>query len=633
MGRKRGRGGASRTSGAETAKHDQALSQAGLGFTAKQLLAKARVATDVSVDEPTAIQDIQATQNQWGEQGAILAPYDPETLLRLNELTPHLQPNIDAYAQNIDGYGYHSAPKTRWMEDLSTEEAESAVRYALEYERWLDEEEAAFGEQSEKADDEPPNDAPEEEEEITEDDIQAKIEMVQKQLRREQFRFDSWFENCCSTMSFTRLRRIVRMDKEASGWGCMEMIRDEHGRLMRLGYIPGFTVRPLIEETELVQVVEQNPATPLSDGREVRVWRRFRRYVQIVGSRKVYYRSPGDPRIVSMKTGKIYETIQKMQHPDAEGKNAQQANELLWFAHHYPLSPCSPPRWISNLLRVLGTREADETNYYHLKNKTMSGGILFVYGGTVKQGVKDRLESRISQELQGSENTSRIMVVEAMPVKAGPNDRTTIPQMQFQSMRDTNQTDAMFLDYDTRAADSIGAAFRQSPLMRGYTPDNLNRATAETVVELTEQQVYSTEREDFDWQINKHVIPEIGINLLDFKSNTPPTTSAEEIGEFVKAVAPHGGVTPAQIQRLSADVLNLPYEQIKEDWAQQPMALTLAGFMPDSGGVPLDAEEQTRLRNIEDKIARITTDELRDNGIDVEAKATLFDLHTEERDK
>jgi capsid portal protein len=196
-------------------------------------------------------------------------------------------------------------------------------------------------------------------------------------------------------------------------------------------------------------------------------------------------------------------------------------------------------------------------------------------------------------------------------------------------MRDSNHTDAMFVDYDTRAADSIGAAFRQSPLMRGYTPNNLNRATAETVVQFTEQQVYAPERDDFDWVINKHVLPELNIRLLQFKSNTPPTTSAEEIGEFVKAVAPHGGITPSQIQRLTADVLNLPYEQIKEDWTRQPLPLTLAGFLPENGGQSLEADDRARLMDLQEKIARITTDELREvTGEDHEVRAKLFELPT-----
>ncbi len=116
------------------------------GLTSRRLLAKALVATDVSVDEPAAMQDIQAVEEQWGEQGAVIAPYDPEVLMRLSELTPHLQPNIDAYAQNIDGYGYKAQPKARWMEDLETEEAEGAIKSAIEYERWLEVEDAAMDE-------------------------------------------------------------------------------------------------------------------------------------------------------------------------------------------------------------------------------------------------------------------------------------------------------------------------------------------------------------------------------------------------------------------------------------------------------------------------------------------------------
>ena len=107
--------------------------------------------------------------------------------------------------------------------------------------------------------------------------VAATINDVRVQMRREQFLFDSWFDNCCSEMSFNELRRRVRWDKEASGWGCIELIRDGDGRLMRLGYVPGYTVRPMVNEGEAVEVVEPNPATFLSADREVRIRRRFRR--------------------------------------------------------------------------------------------------------------------------------------------------------------------------------------------------------------------------------------------------------------------------------------------------------------------------------------------------------------------
>lgn len=602
-------------------------------MTREVLMAKAAVAAGDAIDETSALAVIDATAREWADQGAVDAPYDPATLLRFVEMCPHLGPNLDGYTQNIDGYGFTAVPAERWMEDLDADDAREAVRAAMAYERWLDAEAAQ------------PDDATEEPtiEEPTDAEAQEVLDTIAARMRRERFRFDAWLANCCSEASFTDLRKRVRWDKEATGWGALEMIRDEAGKLMRLAYVPGFTVRPLVNEGEAVEVVEGNPATVLSEDREVRVWRRFRRYVQIIGSKRVYFKAPGDPRTVSRKTGKLYPDAAAMRQESAEGPDAREAHELIYFAHHWPASPCSPPRWISNLLRVLGCREADETNYFHLKNKTFAGGILFVSGGNLKQGVKDRIEARITQELQGSQNTSRILVVEALPARGAAGERSLLPSITFQSLRDSMTTDAMFVEYDTRASNSIGAAFRQSPLMRGYTPDNLNRATAEAVLRFSEQQVYEPERQTFDHIINKVILPELGIRFLRFKSNSPPARSAEEVGAYVAQVAPHGGITPAQILRLTADVLNLPYEQETAEWTQQPMPLTLAGYQQGGyGGAPPTGapgaegegaegavppvEMAKRIRRVEEHVARIVSEEMRRAGNDCDILARVLDL-------
>lgn len=595
-------------------------------MTRAVLLAKAAVAAGAAIDEPTALHAIDANAREWSDQGAVDAPYDPEALLRFVEMCPHIGPNLDGICQNVDGYGYKPEPAERWLEDIDSDECRESVRQALEYERYLDAEEVA-------EDDEDPEVA-----EATDAEVQEAIDGIATRMRREAFRFDSWFKNCCSDATFTDLRKQVRWDKEATGWGCMEMIRDDRGRLMRLSYVPGFTVRPLVREGDPVEVEEENPATILSQDRTIRVWRRFARYVQIVGSRRVYFKSPGDPRVVSKLTGAFFADLKALQADTGEGPAAMPANELLFFAHHWPSTPCSPPRWISNLLRVLGTREADETNYYHLKNKTFAGGLLFVSGGSLKTGVKERIESRIQAELQGSQNTSRIMVIEAMPSRGITGERSMLPTVSFQSLRDSQTTDGMFKEYDLQAANSIGAAFRQSSLMRGAPPETLNRATADAVLRFSEQQVYEPLRQTFDNVINRVILPELGIKFLRFRSNSPPTRSSEEVGAYVAQVAPHGGITPDQIQRLTSDVLNLPYEQSTEEWTKQPLALTLAGVQPAWGYKADDpsAQQETpqemtlRVRKLEEQLSHIVTEEFRAAGHDMAVAARVFDLHTEE---
>lgn len=616
----------------------------------REALAKAAVLTGREVDEPSALANMKRTQEMYGDQGAVEPPYDPEALLNYVELTPHLKPSIAAYEQNIEGYGYQWQYEESWMEDLDSEEATEAIRNALQIERWVDEEEAAH-EAAQKQEDEAGELGADEGQgpgqegdpvgddgdgEVSDEEIEEVRTRLSIQLRREQYIFDAFFKHCCSTMSFIKLRRITRGDIESHGWGAWEMLFDGFDRLKRLNYIPGYTVRPLKDEGSLVEVTEDDPVTPLSDGRETIIHRRFRRYVQIVDNKRVFFKSPGDPRVISRTTGKVYESINEMRRPKddgGEGKDAKEANELVYIALHDPRTPCPPPRWIGNLLAVLGVREADESNYFYLDSNAIPPGILFVAGGKVPRDMKDRLEQRMTQELGGAENSHKILVVEAHPMKLKGEERTLLPSMQFESLRDAQQSDATFTNYDERSADRIGASFRLSPMLRGYTPKNLNRATATAALAFAEQQVFEPERDDIDWVINKYILPRIGVKLIKFRSNSPPTRSPEEVAELIKVAAPNGGLLPYEIRALLSDALNRSLARVDEEWASWPMPMTLAGI---GGGAEShvdagdgDVASLAALANDVDqmrkRVEQIITEELRSSGFDADIRASWMD--------
>ena len=606
-------------------------------LTVRDFLAKARVLTGNAVDESQAIEDMQKEEETWGKLGATVPPYDPASLLRYKELSPHLEPNIASYEQNIEGYGFTAKPIESWMVNLDGDDATQAIENAIRIERWAAEEDERFMSEAEKQDEdeeeppaeETPEDIDEGElaEEVTEEEVNTWREEIKSQMQREQFLFDSWFKNCCSEMSFTELRRITRGDYESHGWGAWEYLRDSYGRLKRLRYIPGYTVRPLQHKGEQVEVIEDASLTPLSQDREIMVKRTFPIYVQIVGSQKVYFKSPGDPRVVSRTTGKVYKNEKELRrNADAdkpgEGKDAKEANELLYIAQHDPQTPCPPPRWIGNLLRVLGTREADETNYYYLNNNSIPPALLMISGGTIAKRVKERLQSRIKAELEGAGKNHRILVVEANGA-GKPGERNFAPTMEFKSLREAQQSDALFTKYDERSADSIGASFRLPPLLRGYTPSSLNRATAIASMHFAEQQVFQPEREKMDWIINKYIMPEIGIRYLRFESNSPPTKSAEELSDLIKSAAPYGGMIPAEIREVVGDILNRPLTKLDDEWVKIPMPMTLAGL----GGAapPASPEEAAQLRGIEERVASIVTAELRAAGYDMDVSAGFVD--------
>lgn len=646
-------------------KRSQAAKQVQNEMTVKRLLAKA-ISITSDIEESAALDQINAEEGMWGEAEAVLAPYDPRALLRFIEITPHLKPAIMSMAHNVDGWGYHCEVEEPWMSSSDDEEAVKAIVEALTVEAWVTEQEdrlaaeEAAGELEEKIlqlkakgstdktirkykrrldalKQEQPDEGSEDDTEDYEQQARLLLAEIRVQLVRERYLFKSWFEHCCSDMSFVDLRKAVREDIESHGWGCIEWLRDKWGRLKRLQYIQAHTVRPLSDKGEFINVAEDDSVTPLSEDREVIIPKRFRIYLQQVGSKKVYFKQPRDPRIISRTTGKVYGSLEALQRPvDAkrpgEGRDAQTANELMWIPKHDPTTPCPPPDWIGNLLAVLGVREADETNYYYLNSNAIPSGLLFIHGGTVPKATRERLEHRMRHEVQGAENTGKILIVEAMPGgKAAPGEKTMLPSITFQSLREAHTNDALFTEYDKRSADRIGASFRLSPLLRGYTPSDLNRATAVAALYFAEQQVFAPSRQAFDWLINKEIMPELGLRFVSFESNSPPTTSPEELGNFVRAFAPHGAFTPTDLRSLAANTLNKELPTIDEDWADRPIQLTLNGIT-GGGTSPTGAEiaeVNARLRGIEDRVAMVVSEELRQVGLDYDVTARYVDQEEE----
>lgn len=544
-------------------------------------LVKARVLTGSSIDEVAAIQDIKSAEEMWMDLGAIAPPYDPVSLMALYEVSNSLRQNVEAYRQNIEGFGHAFSPRI----DLDKEGAEERVREAILIERLHDKSAEIDGMEDEGT--KTPEQISElrdnmEIEEPSETEVKERIELLRGQIRQQLQIAQAWFQNCGEGKSFIELRKDKREDMEVIGHGAWEFLRDNRNRLRRIAYVPGFTVYPVKDEGKRTEVEEVDRISPIATRPHMNQ-RFFRKFVQKVNDEKRFFKSLGDPSIVSRKTGKSYKDIEEMKK--AEDGNEITAHEMEYFDIHSPRTPAGVPRWIGNLIAVMGSRAADEVNYLLFDHKSVPPGIFFVKGGKLGPQTKDALKNFISSDLQGRDAFHKVLILELPALASRPGETPQLPDIQWKSLMSDQHKDATFTNYDKDNRNKLGSSFRQHPLLRGETVGEMNRATAWAILEFTDQQVYGPEREAFDWWINRVIMPEIGCPLIEFESNSPVTTNPDMIAKVMDVAGKYAALVPNEMRELLSQVFNKEYPNIDEDWAKNlPAIFTVAGLNP--GGTP-----------------------------------------------
>ena len=502
-------------------------------------------------------------------EAVIEPPYDPETLCLLLEHSNSLRPNVDAYATNIDGFGHKLQPAI----DFDAEDADERVAECIFLER------VALRERGELAEDaalEP-----------TDDEVRARRDELALLARIERARLKSFFDSCTFDHSFVDLRRMTRQDLEVTGNATWECLRDARGRLARFVYVPSFTVRLLALDKEPVEVEDHVRVSPVSL-QSVRVQRRLRRYVQVDGESRVYFKSLGDPRVVSRKTGRVFENVEALKREDlTDGP----ATELLHFAIHSSRSPYGVPRWIGTLLSVLGSRAMEEVNHSYFDNKGVPPLALLVSGGKISPTSAPRIERFVEEELKGRDNFHKLLIIEAEPFGKGDGARTRV---DIKPLTGAQQQDALFQAYDSRNIDKVGSSFRVPALLRGDSKD-FNRSVADAQLRFAEDQVFAPERDSFDHVMNRRILADMGIRFWSFRSQTPVTRDPERLTTSIEKLVRVGVLTPEEGRTLAEDVFNTEFRKLPDDWVKKPITLTLAGIqnnegMERTGGRPPDGD-------------------------------------------
>ncbi len=504
------------------------------------------------VQDPASKPGGDAASQAFADAGALEPPYDPLTLVILFEHSNSLRPNVDAYGTNIDGFGHRLEPAI----DFDAEDADARVADCIYLER------AAARDRGELGAGQPLEPMPEEV-------VARRAELVQL-ARVEKARLASFFASCAFDSSFVGLRRQTRQDLEITGNAYWEVLRNGRGEIARFVYVPAYTMRLLPLDPAPVDIKETVHISPVAI-ETVDTRRRLRRFVQIQEAERMYFKAFGDPRAISRLTGRVYADEAALVR-DREGEAP--ATEILHFFLPSSRSPYGVPRWIGNLLSVLGSRSMEETNYDYFESKSVPPLALLVSGGRLADQSVQRIERFIEEHLKGKKNFHKILVVEAEGA-GGPG--ASQAKVEFQPLTNAQQQDQLFSEYDKRNMDKVGAAFRLPEILRGET-SGLNRSLAEAAIRLAEDQVFQPERDEFDHVINHKLLGDMGIRFWRFLSQTPVTRDPERLTDMVEKLVRVGVLTPEEGRLLASDIFNRQFAKLHYDWVKRPITLTLAGI-------------------------------------------------------
>ncbi len=405
----------------------------------------------------------------WGDIEAVEPMFPPEGLAHLVMTSNSLRQCLDAIATNVDGFGHRLEP----VIDLDAPDVMDVIRQELVLEREKDL-------PSEVDPDETQVEAP------SDDEVEKAVEMLRRKSLRERRRADDFFKYASVEQSFVDLRKKTRFDLEAIGYSGWEVIRDRMNHLSRLVYVRAVDFRPLrlTDEDRLVEVEEVRQESVFSV-RRVTVKRPMRRFVVRKGhADKVYLKSYGDPRTISQQTGKTYESVEALKSAEP---GAEPGNEMLYFAVHNPLTPVGVPRWVGNLLSVLGSREMEYCNFTYFENKTVPPLLIMVSGGQLADGSADHVTEFMKEEIKGRKNFWKALVLEGIPAMSNQTERSPHVVVDAKPLTGAQEHEQLFGVYDTANRDKVGESFRLPRILRGISTDFNRACYSEDTETLTER--------------------------------------------------------------------------------------------------------------------------------------------------
>ncbi|MEH7731379.1 MULTISPECIES: phage portal protein [Bacillus] len=430
-------------------------------------------------------------------------PYNIKELKQMAEYSTILQQCIDAYKTNILGFGF-------------------GVEYAFDF----------------NAEDVKP--------------------VKKKTAEKEWTRLEEFTKYMNYDESADVILGYVIEDREKTGNGFVEVLREGTGKPAGIEYLDAQYIRVC----KLGDSVEIDfKYTDHGEVKTMKRMKRFRKYVQQVNTKKVFFKEYGDPRTLNSATGEYSE----------DTPSNLVASEVIHFK--IGSGTYGVPRWIGNIVNMYGARKAEELNYLYFKQGRHVPAAITVENGMLSEASYEQLQEYMNG-IEGSDNAHKFLLleVEGIPKKdeISNDEEPANVKVDIKSLAEILQEDALFLEYDEKTRNKIRSSFRLPPIYTGESQD-YNKATADTARKTTEEQVFQPERMIITGKLNTLFLPDLDLWHVRLILNGPDFRDPLEIAKVLTPFIQAGAVSPNDLRDLAGRILGKTLEEWPEEEYHRPI--------------------------------------------------------------
>lgn len=365
----------------------------------------------------------------------------------------------------------------------------------------------------------------------------------------------AFFKQPYPGVSWTTMRKQIGNDVESTGNAYLEVIRNLEGQMVFVRRLDPKLMRMVkLDEPRVVDMELDRNGTTFT----AKVARRFRRFAQMIGSHKIFFKEYGCPEQLSKKKGLWVGEGPKDLRPDDQIELATEIIHLTKMKDSE--TPYGVPVWVTQIPSVLGSRRAEEQNLAYFDNGGVPPMIVFVSGGSMSTETRKGLESFFGQT---SAAKSNVPVVEI--ASSGTLEKSSAVSVNVERFGSERQNDSMFEKYDERCEMRIRRAWRLPPIFVGGI-ESYNFATAFASYTVAEAQVFAPERDEFDEVVNNTIMSELDSEGYEYCSKPLTVRDIEHQMKGLELVWKAGELTGKQLIDKLNDILDLglKYEEPEE---------------------------------------------------------------------